>query len=168
MAGSFNEEAENSGMPLFDGAYSNFGGLNTVQGWPLLAKRLADLIKPGGALILVPMGPYCPWELVWYAGHGQLSLAFRRFRASASAKIGESIIPIWYPSAKRLQAAFQPWFSHLQTESLGLWLPPSYLDHFVNRWPRLFEWLNRFEQRTARLTKGWGDHYIIIFRRNSR
>lgn len=151
----------------FDGAYSNFGGLNTINAWPLLAKRLANIIKPGGILILVPMGPFCPWEIAWYAGHGQLTPAFRRFRQSAPARIGDKVIPIWYPSARRLQAAFRPWFDHLQTESLGLWLPPSYLDHFVNRWPALFEQLNRWEERTARLTGGWGDHYIIIFKRKA-
>src|SRR5688572_29264525 len=151
--------------PRLDGAYSNFGGLNTINAWPLLAKRLADLIKPGGTLILVPMGPFCPWEIAWYAAHGQPKVAFRRFGSSAPAKIGERVIPIWYPSVKRLQAAFRPWFTRLETRSLGLWLPPSYLGHFVERWPRLFEGLNRFEQRAARLTGGWGDHYIIIFRR---
>jgi SAM-dependent methyltransferase len=83
----------------FDGAYSNFGGLNTINAWPLLAKRLADLIKPGGTLILVPMGPFCPWEIAWYVAHGQPKVAFRRFGGSAPAKIGERVIPIWYPSA---------------------------------------------------------------------
>jgi hypothetical protein len=151
--------------PRFDGAYSNFGGLNTINAWPLLAKRLADLVKPGGTLILVPMGPFCPWEIAWYAAHGQLKTAFRRFGGSASAKIGDRVIPIWYPSARRLQAAFRPWFTRLETRSLGLWLPPSYLGHFVERWPRLFEGLNRSEQRAARLTGSWGDHYIIVFRR---
>ena len=104
-------------------------------------------------------------RVAWYAGHGQPAPAFRRFRQSASAKIGDRVIPIWYPSARRLQAAFRPWFTPLQSQSLGLWLPPSYLGHFVERWPRLFEGLNRFEQRAARVTGGWGDHYIIVFRR---
>jgi SAM-dependent methyltransferase len=157
-----------AGFPPFDGAYSNFGGLNTINAWPILAARLAKLIKPGSALVLVPMGPFCPWEIGWYAGHGQLKTAFRRFRSSAPAKIGDKLIPIWYPSARRLQTAFRPWFDHLQTESLGLWLPPSYLDHFVNHWPSLFAYLDRFEQQTARLTGGWGDHYIIVLKRKNK
>lgn len=149
----------------FDGAYSNFGGLNTIADWRLLAEGLSKIIKPDGKLILVPMGPFCPWEILWYLGHGQPKLAFRRFREQASAQIGNAVIPIWYPSAKRLQSEFAPWFEHLQTESLGLWLPPSYLDHFVNKWPKLFTSLNYLERLPARLTKGWGDHYIIIFQR---
>lgn len=150
----------------FDGVFSNFGGLNTIGDWAALAESLAKMVKPGGKVILVPMGPVCPWEIAWHLLHGQAKVAFRRFGQTAPAKIGQAIIPIWYPSAGRLRRDFAPWFEPLQTESLGLWLPPSYLDHFVNRWPDFFAQLNRFEKLMARLTHDWGDHYIIIFQRN--
>ncbi|MCL4303773.1 MAG: methyltransferase domain-containing protein [Anaerolineae bacterium] len=151
---------------LFDGVFSNFGGLNTIGEWGGLAAALAGIVKPGGAVILVPMGPICPWEIFWYLIHGQPKTALRRFaREGAPAKIGDSVIPIWYPAARRLQADFAPWFRPQRTESLGLWLPPSYLDHWVNKWPALFRWLNRVEKATARLRGGWGDHYVIIFER---
>jgi hypothetical protein len=111
------------------------------------------------------MGPVCSWEIIWHAAHGQPKTAFRRWRSNTSAKIGDAVIPIWYPSAGRLRADFAPWFRHLSTQSLGLWLPPSYLEHLVKRWPGLFARLNRLEKATARLTGGWGDHYIIVFER---
>jgi SAM-dependent methyltransferase len=149
----------------FDGVYSNFGGLNTIDDWRSLAKALADCLKPGGKAVLVPMGPVCPWEILWHLGHGQIRPAFRRLGRSTTAKIGKAVIPIWYPSIRRLRADFAPWFHHRQTESLELWLPPSYLGHLVERWPGFFERLSRFEQKTARLTGGWGDHYIALFER---
>lgn len=149
----------------FDGVFSNFGGLNTIGDWRPLAQALSKIVRPGGKLILVPMGPFCPWETVWYLVHGQPKTAFRRLRKPAPAKIGDAVIPIWYPSARRLQADFADWFNHGHTESLGLWLPPSYLDHFVERWPGVFAKLNQFEKTTTHLTKGWGDHYIIVFKR---
>ncbi|MFQ5613241.1 MAG: class I SAM-dependent methyltransferase, partial [Anaerolineae bacterium] len=149
----------------FDGAYSNFGGLNTIGDWRPLAQALAEIVRPGGRLVLVPMGPFCPWEIVWYLVHGRPRQAFRRFGQPAPATLGGAVIPIWYPSAGRLRSDFKPWFEHLCTESLELWLPPSYLDGFVNRWPGLFAWLHRLEQATARLSRGWGDHYIIAFSR---
>ena len=149
----------------FDGALSNFGGLNTIGDWRLLARALATQVKPGGIVILVPMGPLCPWEVLWYAAHGEIRTAFRRFGVPATAQIGPTTIPVWYPSARRLRADFSPWFHHRQTESLGLWLPPSYLDHLVNRLPTLFDQLNRLETLTASLSGGWGDHYISIFER---
>lgn len=150
----------------FDGVYSNFGGLNTIGKWYPLAQQLAKLLKPTAKLVLVPMGPLCPWEIAWHLLHLQPKTAFRRFRSAVPAKIGQTTIPIWYPSANRLKTDFSPHFKHLSTESLELWLPPSYLDHLVNRWPALFTKLNHFEKNTAHLTKGWGDHYIIVFERS--
>lgn len=150
---------------LFDGLYSNFGGLNTIGDFPALANTLSQLVRPGGKMVLVPMGPVCPWETGWHLLHGEVGTATRRWQKTAVAKIGPDVIPIWYPSAHQLKKAFAPWFHHQQTLTLGLWLPPSYLDHLVNRWPRLFAYLNQLEQTTAPLTKGWGDHYIIIFER---
>jgi SAM-dependent methyltransferase len=153
--------------PIYDGLFSNFGGLNTIGEWRPLAQSLAQWVKPGGKAVLVPMGPVCPWETGWYLLHGRFSKAVRRFKKVSQAKIGSATIPIWYPSARQLKAAFRPWFRHLETRSLGFWLPPSYLDHLVNRWPNLFGRLNTFEAATARLTWGWGDHYIICFERLS-
>ncbi|HXV99050.1 MAG TPA: methyltransferase domain-containing protein [Anaerolineae bacterium] len=82
----------------FDGVFSNFGGLNTIGEWRSLAAALAEIVRPGGSVILVPMGPFCPWEILWYLAHGQPKQAFRHFlRKGAAAKIGRAMIPIWYP-----------------------------------------------------------------------
>ena len=152
-------------QPPFDGAFSNFGGLNTVPHLSSLASSLARAVRPGGRLVLVPMGPFCPWELLWYLAHGDLVTALRRFRQPATARIGDQSIAIWYPRLRHLRRAFTPLFRHHATYSLGLWLPPSYLGHLVERFPRLFQRLNRLEAATARRTAGWGDHYVSVFER---
>lgn len=149
----------------FDGVFSNFGGLNTIGSLRPLAEVLAGLVRPGGRAVLVLMGPFCPWEMGWHCLHGEWGTAVRRFRRSAPATVGGVTIPVWYPSARQVRQAFAPWFQHLHTESLGLWLPPSYLGHFVERWPGLFGRLAQLEQATSRLTGGWGDHYIIVLTR---
>ena len=159
-----NNQNETLNAP-FDGAFSNFGGINTINDLTGLANRLAQLIRPNGKIILVPMGNICFWEMGWYGIHGQFNLAMRRFRQPATAIIGQKTIPIWYPSVRQLHHAFAPHFNHLYTESLGVWLPPSYLDHFVDRFPRLFTQLNKLEQATARLTRNWGDHFISVLER---
>lgn len=151
--------------PGFDGVLSNFGGLNTISNWRGLAARLAAMVKPGGRMVLVPMGPYCPWELLWYGSHGRFDLARRRWQPVARATLGSGTIPVWYPAARQLRRELSPWFRHLSTRSLGLWLPPSYLGALVQRQPRLFNLLNRLEGATASLTGGWGDHYISLFAR---
>lgn len=149
----------------YTGAFSNFGGLNTIAEWDQLAGALAQLVAPGGRLVLVPMGPICPWEIGWHMLHGQSQLALRRFRQPAIAEIGETHIPIWYPSPRRLRRAFAPWFTHRSTRSLGLWLPTSSLSRWVDRFPRFFALMDRLENATARLSAGWGDHYLILLER---
>ncbi len=160
-AGELLPAASRQPPTAFSGILSNFGGLNTIADLRPLAQALASLVQPGGKAILVPMGPVCPWEVVWYGLHGDLKTAFRR-RGRATAKIGPTTIPIWYPSARQVRQAFSPWFRHLKTESLGFFLPPSYLEHLVHRWPRLFRTLNHLDKTTASLWRGWGDHVIII------
>lgn len=151
---------------LFDGVLSNFGGLNTINNWSGLARSLAAQVKTNGKVILVPMGPYCPIESLWYALHGEIKNAARRWRKKgASAQIGTQTIPIYYPSARQLNVAFGEWFRPIQTQSLGLWLPPSYLGHWVENRPNLWQQISKFETKTAYLTKGWGDHYITVLER---
>lgn len=149
----------------FDGAFSNFGGINTIDDWQSLARGLARLIRPGGRLVLVPMGPFCPWEMLWYLVHGQPNEAFRRFSPSPSARIGDSTIPVWYPSPGRLRSDFAPWFKQVTVESLGLWLPPSYLEHLLAHRPGFWVGLSGLEAATARFWKGAGDHYIMVLER---
>jgi ubiquinone/menaquinone biosynthesis C-methylase UbiE len=147
----------------FNGVLSDFGGLNTVDKWALLAARLSAVMKRGGKLILVPMGPMCPWEIGWHLTHLDIRRAMRRFRPPAEGWIGDSLIPIWYPSARQLRRDLSPWFTHVSTESLGLWLPPTYLTGPLPRWPLLLRLLDYLERITARITGGWGDHYISVF-----
>jgi hypothetical protein len=149
----------------FDGAFSNFGGLNTIDDWPSLARGLAELIRPGGRLVLVPMGPFCPWEIAWHLAHVQPKEAFRRFSGSAQAKIGHHTIPVWYPSAGRLRRAFSPWFKQLSVESLGVWLPPGYLGHLLSHWSTLWIGLSGLDALTAHILPGAGDHYMIVLER---
>lgn len=159
IAGRMGDSAE------FDGVLSNFGGLNTINQWADLAAALAAKMKPLSKAILVPMGPRCPIEFGWYASHAQWRNATRRSQSPAHAAIGSQLIPIWYPSAAELTKAFNPWFQAVETQSLGLWLPPSYLGHWVENRPKLWHRLNKLETKTAHLTRDWGDHYIIVLER---
>ncbi|MCX7851424.1 MAG: class I SAM-dependent methyltransferase [Anaerolineae bacterium] len=149
----------------FDGVLSDFGGINVLSDWRPLARDLARLVRPGGVVVLVPMGPRCPWEVVWYGMHGDGRTATRRWRGRAVARIGAGLVPVAYPSPRRLRRDFAPWFGHRETLSLGFWLPPTALAPWCERhrrWLRMLAWL---DARTARLTCGWGDHYVQTLER---
>ena len=86
----------------FDGALSNFGGLNCIPSLEKAAAGLAACLRPGAVALLCIMGPLCPWEIAWYLVHGQLGTAFRRFRSGAEAHVGAGrTIRVWYPSPRR-------------------------------------------------------------------
>jgi SAM-dependent methyltransferase len=72
--------ADLAGLGTFDGAVSNFGGLNCVNDLPCVASRLAVLLRPGARVLLCVMGPTVPWEWAWYLAHGQPGKAARRLR----------------------------------------------------------------------------------------
>lgn len=154
----------------FDGAFSDFGVLNCVSDYPGLAGWLAACTRPGGATVLVVMGPTCLWEMAWYLLHLDARRAFRRLlRAGVVARVAGQPVRIWYPSAGGLCKAFLPWFSVSGVRGVGVFLPPSYLAGWVERRPRLFALLRRLD---SRLAGAWpfrelGDHYLVELERQA-
>lgn len=152
----------------FDGVLSNFGGVNCVADRPALAQWLAERTGRGAWLALVPMGPYCPWEIGWHLLHGQPRQAFRRRRKGALAHAGAGqYLPIWYPSPRQLRRDFAPYFAHPRTLGIGTLLPPSYLDHWVERWPSFFERMRRIDAHGGGRWpfRSLNDHYLMILER---
>ena len=62
----------------FDGAFSNFSGLNCVQDISRVADNLARLLKPGARLLLCIVGRFSPWEMAWHLAHGKPVVAVRQ------------------------------------------------------------------------------------------
>jgi SAM-dependent methyltransferase len=153
---------------MFDGALADFGVLNCLRDRRRLAEVLAREIRPGGTFIAVVMGPFCLWEIAWHLLRGRWRTAFRRLRNGTPARIGEGAVAwVEYPSPRRLGAEFAPYFRPVRTMGLGVFLPPTYLDSWVERWPRFFAYLERWERRFRRFPPWtWlGDHYLMVFRR---
>ena len=152
---------------VFDGALSNFGPLNCVADRPALASNLARLVRPGGRLVLVLMGPLCPWEILWYLGHAHVRTAFRRFRSGHEAIVGGTPFRVWYPSLRRLARDFEPHFSLCTPAGIGLFLPPSELGGLVEKAPRAFALAAKLDLRMSR-TLPWlvlNDHYLVVMER---
>jgi SAM-dependent methyltransferase len=149
------------------GAYSDFGPLNCLPDRHGVAASLAHVIRPGGIVIAVVMGPLCPWETLWYALHAHPRTAIRRFRSSVRSQVGDGVVRVWYPSARMLQAEFAPAFEHVKTLGIGVLLPPSDLGHLIPKAPRLFAAANALDERLRmhRPFTWFNDHYLVVFRR---
>lgn len=62
----------------FDGAYSNFAAVNCVADLAPVGQAIANLVKPGGRVVLVVFGPFPPGEMVVQLLRGRVRAAFRR------------------------------------------------------------------------------------------
>jgi SAM-dependent methyltransferase len=148
----------------FDGALSNFGGLNCVADLGGLAAGLARLLRPGAPALLCVMGPLAPWEWAWYLGRGDLRRATRRLRPGGVAWRG---LTIRYPAPGALRRAFGPWFVCRRLSAVGALLPPSYAEGWARRRPALLHALAQIERRLeAAPPLPWlADHYLIELER---
>lgn len=147
----------------FDGALSNFGGLNCVKDLRGVAAGLAEQVVSGGSVVLCVMGPVVPWEWLWYLARLQPRKAFRRLRASTEWRG----LTIRYPSARSLRRTFEPWFTCERTWALGAFVPPSYAEPLARRLPWLVGLLDRVERRLETLPPivAIADHYVLELRR---
>jgi SAM-dependent methyltransferase len=165
-AGAWAERDDLAGE--YDGAFSNFGALNCLPDRSHLASALAGLVRPEGQVVLVLMGPLCPWEIAWHLAHGRAGTAFRRFRSGIRAHVGGGkTVRVWYPSPRRIRREFRPHFRHLETVGIGALLPPSYLGHLADRSPGVFERLSALDGRIGnRFPWTWlNDHYLVRMER---
>jgi len=153
----------------FDGAFSNFGGLNCVEDLGSVAADLAKLLKPGASLILCLANQVCAWEMLWYGVQGDKEKAFRRLRpAGVVATLGSARVHVWYPRASELARMFAPWFRLRSYRGIGVFVPPSYLEHWARRHASVLRICERLDGVIAprRLFRSCGDHVLLHFERD--
>lgn len=152
----------------FEGVLSNFGALNCVPDRRPLARALAGLVAPGGRVLVVVMGPFCPWEVAWHLLHGKPATAFRRLRQGAPVPIAPGqAVRVWYPTPRRLRREFEPSFRRLGLTGIGCFLPPPYLEHLEDTRPRTIGRLAALEARWHGVPQlGWlADHFLLTLER---
>ena len=154
---------------LFDGAYSNFSGLNCVSDLQPVARELASLVRPGGRVLICLWSCVCVGELVWYLLHGETAKAVRRFSGKAQAKVGGLTITVSYPGVKEVQRAFAPWFRLDGRQAIGLFVPPSYVENWARKHSSLIGYLEKMDEVFAELPvlRDLGDHVLLEFTRCS-
>jgi SAM-dependent methyltransferase len=158
------EELDTLDEGPFDGALSNFGGLNCVSSLRGVALALAAKLRPGAVALLCIMGPTVPWEWAWFLAQRNPAAAFRRLRRDGAQWSG---IAIRYPSIAETRRAFAPEFRKLRVSAIGALLPPPYTEKWMGRWPRVIAALDRVERRFESLwpLPLFADHYLVEFER---
>lgn len=155
------------GRASFSGAYSSFGPLNCEPDLRPVVSGLAELIAPGGKVVISLLNRYCAWETLWHLARLQPRAAFRRWGGYAEATVravwGEQRIPVYYWTAGSVERLFSPHFSITRRSALTWALPPPYLERLVRHRPARFQLLARWE---LRLAHRWpfsvaGDHILL-------
>jgi SAM-dependent methyltransferase len=158
------------GRGSFDGAYSSFGPLNCEPRLDPVARGLAELVRPGGALVLSLINRWCPAEVGWFAAHGRWREAARRWGGPVPAAAypgGPKDVATWYYSRREIERAFSPGFRVERAEALPLLWPPPYLDFAVAPVVPLLRALGPIERWAAALPalRDLGDHVLMRLRR---
>jgi SAM-dependent methyltransferase len=147
----------------FDGALSNFGGLNCVPDLHSAAAALARRLRPGSPVLLCVMGPLAAWEWIWYGLRLEPLKAVRRLRRNVQWRG----IPLRYPSPRTLARAFAGGFRVERVSAIGILLPPALPESIAAQWPRTIAALNRCERwvETVPPLPSLADHYLMELRR---
>lgn len=149
----------------FDGAFSNFAGLNCSRDWNAIASELHRLIKPGGHLLLCIMGRCSLWEILGMLLAGNPHKAFRRFSPSSAAQIAGQPLDVYYPSVSQARRTFGPSFVLNSWRGIGVFVPPSYFDSTLQSRPRLLRQLQHLDLRLGHLSpvRNFADHILLDF-----
>lgn len=127
--------------PLFDLAFSNFGGWNCLTEAEIktLVRELHGLLNEDGRLLLVVMPRFCIWETLYFLAKGKWRSAFRRLRKEGVwANVEGQQVLTYYYAPNQIRRFLYPYFEEERTKAVGIALFPSYL----NKWAENRSWLN--------------------------
>jgi hypothetical protein len=103
-------------------------------------------------------------ETLYFFCKGKWASMFRRLRRNpVMAKLDtRATMQTWYHTSKEIQKHLSQYFQFYKTKPVGVFIPPSYLEHFVGKRPLIFRilcWLDRIT--TASFYSKISDHYIL-------
>jgi ubiquinone/menaquinone biosynthesis C-methylase UbiE len=153
----------------FDGVFSNFSGLNCVDDLSEVAMQLARRTSPGAQALICFSTRFCLWESTWYLLCGKPRKAVRRWSGHSTAVLNGVSVNVHYPTVREITRAFAPHFSLSSTTGIGIYVPPSYLESWMQRSPRLLAALAALDRIVCHLPllRTLGDHLLLHFERTS-
>jgi SAM-dependent methyltransferase len=151
----------------FSGAFSNFSGLNCVKDLDGLAASLAPRLLPGSPLLFCFSTRYCLWEIAWHLLRGDLTRCKRRWSGYHETTLGNTILPIYYPTCKEIGRSFARSFRLIAVYGIGITVPPSYVEPWIAKHPGLLQAFRRIDSAICRLPmiNNLGDHMLLHLER---
>lgn len=153
----------------FDAAYSSFGAFNCVPDPEAAAALIASRLRPGGVFVASVIGRACPWEIALYLARRQWRRAAIRFRRGmVPVPLDGQTVWTRYYTPRALARVFSPaGFDVVSLRTLGLLVPPPYLQAFAERHRALVSGLQRVEDVVGDWpgVRAWGDHFLIVLRK---
>lgn len=152
----------------YDLIFSNFAGLNCTGQLRQVLVSLWPLLKPKGQVTLVLLPPFCLWETL-LALRGRFRLAFRRFNSKKGRTAYVEGVPFtcWYYKPSFVADVLHQDYELLGMEGLCSLVPPSYLERFPVKYPKIYGFLTGLENK-LKAKSPWkyiGDYYIISLRK---
>ena len=148
----------------YDMIFSNFAGLNCTGKLDEVLASFSPLLKSKGIVTLVLLPKFCLWEFLLLF-KGKFKTATRRFvsHKGRSARVEDVYFKCWYYNPSSVTKGLNAEFRLLGTEGLCTIVPPSYIENFADKHPRLFTFLRDKEDRWKSKWpwKYIGDYYII-------
>lgn len=152
----------------YDAIFSNFGGLNCTDALDKVLLFFNDLLKPGGIVCLVVIPKFCLWETLLFL-KGKFKTAFRRFfsKNGRRAHIEGKYFTCWYYNPSYITGVLKNNFTIETIEGLCTIVPPSYIEGFAEKYPRVFKFLAAKENKlkAKRPWRSIGDYSVVVVRK---
>ncbi len=152
----------------YDLIFSNFAGLNCTGELSKVLGSFESLLKPEGLVVLVILPRQSLWEFLLLF-RGKFRTAFRRILSSkgVKARVEGEEFKCWYYNPSFITSRLKKSFRLLCIEGLCSLVPPSYIEQFPEKYPSVYRFLKKEENR---LKNKWpwnriGDYYIIALQK---
>ncbi|HKP31997.1 MAG TPA: class I SAM-dependent methyltransferase [Chitinophagaceae bacterium] len=151
----------------YDAIFSNFAGLNCTGELNKVLASFKKLLKPGGTVTLVILPKFCLWESLLLF-KGKFKTATRRLFAKngRNSRVEGEHFKCWYYNPSYVINKLKNDFELVKLEGLCTFVPPSYIEGFAEKYPKLYRKMKTLEEkkRSAWPWRCIGDYYIISLR----
>src|SRR5882724_2459691 len=149
----------------FDGAFSNFSGLNCVENLEDVSRDVARLLRPQGRFLICMIGTFVPVEIIWFLLHGKPRRAFSRMLPRRLS--GDGPLVIQRPTVHDIAHQMRTHFRLVRWRGAGITVPTSYAERVAIHIPKIMAILAVLDQRVGHLPliRSMADCVILEFER---